>query len=519
MRWRMRCAACCADRGWPKRCAAADTRRPPVLVGARCAGDGPCTSERGCCGHEPLRPGRAHGHAALPRHRSLRSQPGAALVPQLSARRAADPARPAGPSPSLPGTPPRRSIAGRLARSRWSSSGKSRRAAPARRQPLPQPVLPHALPVPACATVLTVYDVIPLRHPEFTARRARLLFRLTTAAGAAQRGAVLAISEAARQDFMAEFRVPAGGSRHSPGRGPGLPPPAGKRARKCAAEVRTCRTASCSTWAATSRTRTCSAGAGLARRLGQTVAAQSRRSGARGTRSVSGKRRRSPSRGALPNLQSSMDRLGRGPEADLPALYARRPRSSFPACSRGSACPWWRQWRAARLLICSRVTALPEVAGDATMLVDPTDTSKRFAAHWSASSDTRLRRAAARAAGWRRAARFTWERTAAETLEHLQAGSSVKISTSTRITRPSWAASRTTSNSWPRDRPTRAPGDGAGDKSGRAEDGHCGGRRRAGDSSRPPCDRRLHAPQRGAARTARAQPARRGPPALPVPGR
>ncbi len=69
---------------------------------------------------------------------------------------------------------------------------------------------------PGVRTVLTVYDVIPLRHPEHSSTRARLLFRLTTALALRSAAQVIAISEAARQDFVADFHVPANRIRAIP---------------------------------------------------------------------------------------------------------------------------------------------------------------------------------------------------------------------------------------------------------------------------------------------------------------
>ena len=58
---------------------------------------------------------------------------------------------------------------------------------------------------PGAPTVLTVYDLIPLRHPEHSSARARLLFRLTTRLALNTARRIIAITEHARQDFMAEF--------------------------------------------------------------------------------------------------------------------------------------------------------------------------------------------------------------------------------------------------------------------------------------------------------------------------
>jgi glycosyltransferase involved in cell wall biosynthesis len=67
-------------------------------------------------------------------------------------------------------------------------------------------------------------------------------------------------------------------------------------------------------------------------------------------------------------------------------------------------------------VICSNTSSLPEVAGDAALLVDPADVRALAAAMERALTDEYLR-AELRARGLERAERFTWERAARETLE------------------------------------------------------------------------------------------------------
>ncbi|MEJ5198743.1 MAG: glycosyltransferase family 1 protein, partial [Anaerolineae bacterium] len=62
---------------------------------------------------------------------------------------------------------------------------------------------------PGVTTVLTVYDLIPLLFPEHSTPRARLLFRWTTALALRAAKVVIAISEATRADFLARFRLAA----------------------------------------------------------------------------------------------------------------------------------------------------------------------------------------------------------------------------------------------------------------------------------------------------------------------
>ncbi|MGB9634719.1 MAG: glycosyltransferase, partial [Chloroflexaceae bacterium] len=66
-------------------------------------------------------------------------------------------------------------------------------------------------------------------------------------------------------------------------------------------------------------------------------------------------------------------------------------------------------------VLTSATSALPEVAGDAALLVDPCDTDAIAAALNRLATDALLR-ADLRARGLERAAGFTWERCARDTL-------------------------------------------------------------------------------------------------------
>jgi alpha-1,3-rhamnosyl/mannosyltransferase len=65
---------------------------------------------------------------------------------------------------------------------------------------------------------------------------------------------------------------------------------------------------------------------------------------------------------------------------------------------------------------CSRASAIPDVAGDAALLFDPESVEEIAAAIRSLLDDPQLR-ARLSDAGRRRAAEFSWERTARETVE------------------------------------------------------------------------------------------------------
>jgi len=64
---------------------------------------------------------------------------------------------------------------------------------------------------------------------------------------------------------------------------------------------------------------------------------------------------------------------------------------------------------------CSNTSSLPEVAGDAALMLDPTNTTAITDALNRLLTDASLR-ADMREQGLRRAAQFTWDRTAQKTL-------------------------------------------------------------------------------------------------------
>jgi glycosyltransferase involved in cell wall biosynthesis len=103
-------------------------------------------------------------------------------------------------------------------------------------------------------------------------------------------------------------------------------------------------------------------------------------------------------------------------EADLPALYSAAEVFIFPSLFEGFGLPVVEAMACGTPVICSNTTALPEVAGDAAILIDPNDARGIAGALERALGDGDLR-AELRAKGLARATQFSWERTAARTLK------------------------------------------------------------------------------------------------------
>lgn len=107
--------------------------------------------------------------------------------------------------------------------------------------------------------------------------------------------------------------------------------------------------------------------------------------------------------------------LGYVPDDDLPGLYAGATLLAFPSLYEGFGLPVLEAMASGTPVVTSNGSAMAEVAGDAALLVDPLDTDALAAAMSRLLSDEALREEL-RARGAKRAGRYSWERTAMETL-------------------------------------------------------------------------------------------------------
>jgi glycosyltransferase involved in cell wall biosynthesis len=107
--------------------------------------------------------------------------------------------------------------------------------------------------------------------------------------------------------------------------------------------------------------------------------------------------------------------LGYVPAADLRVLYGLARAFVYASLWEGFGLPVLEAMACGCPVVTSDVSALPEVAGGAALLVDPTATEEVAAAIEQVWTDEGLRRDLA-ARGRTRARAFTWERTARETL-------------------------------------------------------------------------------------------------------
>jgi glycosyltransferase involved in cell wall biosynthesis len=110
---------------------------------------------------------------------------------------------------------------------------------------------------------------------------------------------------------------------------------------------------------------------------------------------------------------------GYAADEDLPALLSGALAFIFPSLYEGFGMPVLEAMACGAPVLASNTSSLPEVAGDAALLADPTDSAALADGLARLAADAGLR-AELRARGLARAAAFTWDRCAEETLAVLR---------------------------------------------------------------------------------------------------
>jgi len=101
---------------------------------------------------------------------------------------------------------------------------------------------------------------------------------------------------------------------------------------------------------------------------------------------------------------------------DLPALYSTADVLAFPSIYEGFGLPILEAMACGTPVVTSITSSLPELAGDAALLVEPTDVDAIAAALRHLLQEADLRRKLV-AAGFDQARKFTWEKAAAQLLD------------------------------------------------------------------------------------------------------
>jgi alpha-1,3-rhamnosyl/mannosyltransferase len=115
------------------------------------------------------------------------------------------------------------------------------------------------------------------------------------------------------------------------------------------------------------------------------------------------------------NLDGQVRFAGPIADTDLPALYSGAEVFVFPSLYEGFGLPVLEAMACGTPVVCSNSSSLPEVAGDAALLAEPSDVGALSAAVTRALADESLRQEM-REKGLARAAGFSWERTARDML-------------------------------------------------------------------------------------------------------
>lgn len=114
-------------------------------------------------------------------------------------------------------------------------------------------------------------------------------------------------------------------------------------------------------------------------------------------------------------LEDAVQELGYVADEDLPALYAGAKAFVFPTLWEGFGLPVLEAMACGAPVICSNRTCLPEIAGDAALLVDPESTDELAGA--MAQIGNANMAGTLRSRGRARASEFTWKNSALATIE------------------------------------------------------------------------------------------------------
>lgn len=112
--------------------------------------------------------------------------------------------------------------------------------------------------------------------------------------------------------------------------------------------------------------------------------------------------------------------LGFVDDSDLPALYSAAQLFVFPSLYEGFGLPVLEAMACGIPVVTSNVSSLPEIAGDAALLVDPYDIEMLASAITEALEDQAVREKLV-SRGTERARQFTWSRAAQQLLQHYKA--------------------------------------------------------------------------------------------------
>ncbi len=248
---------------------------------------------------------------------------------------------------------------------------------------------------PGVRTVLTVYDLIPLQHPGECTPAARLFFRWATTLALRAASRVIAISDATRRELLARFPI-------APSRVSVIPLAAGEEFRR-AADADTA--AARRRWDLPDDFLLYLGSDKPHKNLARLQAAWAELPEPRPPLVWAGPQTSNVS------CSSGLRRLGHIPDPELPALYSAATAFVFPSLAEGFGLPALEAMACGVPCVCADIPALREWAADAALYFKPLDERDMRAKLRLICRSAELRAQLA-AAGLRRAALFSWRRTA-----------------------------------------------------------------------------------------------------------
>jgi glycosyltransferase involved in cell wall biosynthesis len=267
---------------------------------------------------------------------------------------------------------------------------------------------------PGIPTVLTVYDLIPLRFPQFVSARARLLFRLAMTLALRAADQVIAISEATRQDLHRVFRLSKEKIQVIPlAAGENFHPPAREEMERARAQYNL--PDEYVLYLGINKPHK-----NLPRLVEAWAQLTHRRAIDNQKLVIAGawdpRYPQAEQLAANLNVDETIVFLGSIPEADLPALYGAARLFVFPSLYEGFGLPVLEALSCGTPVACSHTASLREVAGEAAIYFDPAGPDRIAEALANALNDPAILEDL-RARGLEQARKFTWRRTAQQTLQ------------------------------------------------------------------------------------------------------